>query len=568
MYISEVNINGFRNFENITIPFTRFTTIIGKNDEGKSNLLEAISLVLHSDLFNSKSKKLGQSDFNRTKLKVFNDFIDTNRSKIISEDSVVLSELEKLIPKIQVKLTFLDPSNDYEKGLLKDFIEGDEINQYYSIEYLFEPKDYQTYVKYIVALAKTDTKDFISIEDYKYDIYSVNNGKSISFMKRQSFQGNFIYAERDMFSQDNNPTSMDLVSKILEKTVNNLERSKIIDLYNKFFDGLKDLSSFKKLFDYLINDEESNLKSFIETLELKPNTPKFKSIFSNVKISYGDDYLYQKGLGKRNFMYIMLLFSYFNNVKDLFNLIAVEEPESHLSTDNLNLIMSFIHKSLKSDNTLTQFIITTHRPEVINKLKLDNVVIVNENNAISLKNVETDLVNYLSKRPNIDILKILFSKKLCLVEGVTEEMYVNTVLENMDNSIFDIDVISIGQRGFRMFLDIWLKVNKGTSNKILVIRDFDNLLQAKDDHDQYAKDNKNIRISTTSNYTFEDDFVTESTNGKLLSKMLNCEEKDVADKLKSDKANSMFEICQSISNKKLVLSIPAYIKGNIEWLKK
>ena len=59
MYISEVNINGFRNFKSITIPLSKFTTIIDKNDKGKSNLIEAISLVLHIDFFNSKSKNPG-----------------------------------------------------------------------------------------------------------------------------------------------------------------------------------------------------------------------------------------------------------------------------------------------------------------------------------------------------------------------------------------------------------------------------------------------------------------------------------------------------------------------------
>jgi predicted ATP-dependent endonuclease of OLD family len=264
----------------------------------------------------------------------------------------------------------------------------------------------------------------------------------------------------------------------------------------------------------------------------------------------------------------MLLFSYFNNVKDLFNLIAVEEPESHLSTDNLNLIMSFIDESLKANNSLTQFIITTHRPEVINKLRLDNVVIVNENKAISLKDADVNLVNYLSKRPNLDILKILFSKKLCLVEGVTEEMYINTILENEENSLFDIDVISIGQRGFRMFMDVWLEVNKDTNNKLLVVRDYDNLEKAKKDHDKYEEENDNIKVSTTKNYTFEDDFSQESNNAKILSKKLGIIENEVAEKLKDDKAQNMLDICQMISKKELQLTVPEYIKGNLEWLKK
>ena len=44
------------------------------------------------------------------------------------------------------------------------------------------------------------------------------------------------------------------------------------------------------------------------------------------------------------------------------------------------------------------------------------------------------MVNYLAKRPNFDILKILFAKRLILVEGPTEEMFINTFL---DKEVFE-----------------------------------------------------------------------------------------------------------------------------------
>ena len=68
-----------------------------------------------------------------------------------------------------------------------------------------------------------------------------------------------------------------------------------------------------------------------------------------------------------------------------------------------------------------QTIISSHNPNIINKLEFKNVIAFSNNKAISFKDVDLKLVQYLSKRPNFDILKLLFSNRVILVEGTTEE---------------------------------------------------------------------------------------------------------------------------------------------------
>ena len=47
MYISEMEISGFRNFKEAKVPFHEgVNVVIGHNNTGKSNLLRAIALVL------------------------------------------------------------------------------------------------------------------------------------------------------------------------------------------------------------------------------------------------------------------------------------------------------------------------------------------------------------------------------------------------------------------------------------------------------------------------------------------------------------------------------------------
>lgn len=42
MYIKNIHIENFRNFQYIDIPLNQFTIVIGENDAGKSNLLGEI----------------------------------------------------------------------------------------------------------------------------------------------------------------------------------------------------------------------------------------------------------------------------------------------------------------------------------------------------------------------------------------------------------------------------------------------------------------------------------------------------------------------------------------------
>ena len=49
-------------------------------------------------------------------------------------------------------------------------------------------------------------------------------------------------------------------------------------------------------------------------MKLIPNFPNLKNIFTNINIGYGEEFLYQKGLGTRNLMYLILLFSYFKTM--------------------------------------------------------------------------------------------------------------------------------------------------------------------------------------------------------------------------------------------------------------
>lgn len=50
MYISNLSIKNFRNFTTFDIDLKPFTLIIGENNTGKSNMLEALCLLLGQEI--------------------------------------------------------------------------------------------------------------------------------------------------------------------------------------------------------------------------------------------------------------------------------------------------------------------------------------------------------------------------------------------------------------------------------------------------------------------------------------------------------------------------------------
>lgn len=572
MYIKNVYIKNFRNFKEINIPLNPYTTIIGDNDVGKTNFFDAIKLLLNNNSIQFYSKRLVLTDIN-------NLAVNELRNKILKElptlkanmdNDVELASICDFIPKVVIRLSFADANDDYQRKLLCDWLNQDENgNIKYEIEYIFKPKDDFAFIKTMILMLELDEKATIPIDMYEYSIYSTNNNKSINLQKYTNFNVSIINAERDNFSENTNKMSYKLVSSLLEKNLNTEEKSKISKAYNNFFDEIKELSSYKEVFKKLENEKFENLSEIVKRIELIPNFPNLNTVFSNINIGYGDEFLFQKGLGKRNLILMLLLFSNYRDEGRKFNLMCIEEPEAHLSNNNLNIVLSFIEKSTSKKDKYSQIIISSHSSKTINKLKFSNVVVLKENNAITFDK-DDYLTKYLSKRPNFDILKILFSNRIILVEGATEEMLINTWLQINNNIINEIEVIAIGQKGFKTFLDIWKKLNDSTGKKIGVVRDYDNQPKAKEEHDKYNND-KNIFVRTTEGYTLEDDLVNTGNNKKILCDIFNTT--DPVKYMKNDKAESMLKLCERMllpedDSNRISISMPKHIQEILNGLQK
>ncbi|TOA13996.1 ATP-dependent endonuclease, partial [Vibrio parahaemolyticus] len=220
------------------------------------------------------------------------------------------NQIEK-IPKVSVTVEFAEPKDSYEIALLAKWIVSDGDKETYKIRYDFKPKDNNDMLDIVKKSLAGKTLDDINwftlpVELYDYQIVSVNNEKPIAYSDLKHVSIHSINAERDDFSESSSMKSNSIFTKLLMNTLNDDDKGQINAAYSEFFSTIEKAETFDKVIG--TNKDFENYDSIIEQLECTPNLPNLKNILSNITLKYGNEFLYQKGLGRRNLIYILILF--------------------------------------------------------------------------------------------------------------------------------------------------------------------------------------------------------------------------------------------------------------------
>lgn len=587
MIISNVKIKNFRNIENIDIPLNQMTVFVGENNSGKSNILKALTLPLGNDEIGQQVKRLGWQDINDNSKKEYFEFLYEQQDKIKIGD-IAIDVFKAKLPRVSVELTF-EPSDLLDEYYLKNF--GNEIlvdsgNIVYGIEYRYEVENAGLLLEHLNKVFNMD--DFVFEESrmnllpmrfYNYSIQVPSNQENVSYADLHNFKYNSLEAERDNFSVKSNQLGSRALVNLLEGRLAPDKQLLIEKAYKKFFDGVNELGSLNKIVDFSNQEHIENIKDIFDEIKLLPNMPNMKSLLNNVSLGIGDEYLHTQGLGQRNLIYIFLMIASLEKSAEALNVLTLEEPEAHLSVSNIHLFSSYINTFLAKnesdhENNKLQIFISTHSSQLLNKLSLDNIVIVSEGHAYSLKNeYDSEDFNYLGRKPNQELLGLLFSKKCILVEGPSEELLIKSYLNFQTDKLNEINVLSL-HKGFKKMLDLWLKVNKEGSNKIAIIRDYDNQNKAMSEHHEYNQYD-NICVETTTEYTLEPEFIKTGDNFLKLKAYFEKEhgwtDIETAENLdkqwRSAKADTMFKFCLDFGTGDLEgVELPRHIQKAISFL--
>lgn len=518
MRIARVQVENYRNLRSVNVKLGPIVTLVGENNSGKSNLLRAMTLPFMADEGPS-GKRLSWFDINNEAKDSYYAFIRKHRDEIIAGNLDVES-FRAAVPFVTVTVDLHYEQIDIYD--VKDLLvsNGDAPVPRMRYRWFVANPDALLELVRSLVMGVTDIQSIkmslLPMSAYQYEIVTpdASGDRHLPYDILARFRYFVLPAERDSFAASADRLGSKPLVHLLQEKVEPDGQKRIELGYGEFLKTIRDAAKLDEVINWQDYSDDPRAKDFFDSVSVLPNMPLMSSVFSSIRLGYNDESLSLQGLGHRNLILMAVMLNAYLETSDDISLriVAVEEPEAHLCVNNTLLMASFF-KVFGEKDSRTQLIYTTHDAEFVNKVGLDKVVVLHDGTAVSLDGaLQPEDLNYLANNPNTDIFKLLFSHRLILVEGITEELLIKSYLQ-AKCELNDIKVLSF-HKGYRDIIRIWKMINSGNGNKLAVIRDYDDQPNAQREHEKLEDDQ--VHVKTTTGYTLETDIVTTGKNHRLL----------------------------------------------------
>lgn len=457
MKIKSVILENFRIFkEKTVIDFDDFTALIGKNDIGKSTILEALEIF-----FNDKDAhvKIDKDDLNKyTESEdiligvVFNDLpekikIDATFETTLSDEYLLNKdgylEIHKIYSKDKLKETSIfayHPKNEELKDLLL-LTRNDLIKRAKELDVDLSDEDKRISAKIRNAIRKKFSGK-MEFENIRIPIDKA--GTRELWDKLQRYLPIYALFQSDRKNIDKDDEIQDPMNLAVQKILKTEEiQNKLNDIQEEVENAVKKvaLETIEKL-------REMNPEIASELKPVIPSQLKWSSVFKGITISSdGEIPLNKRGSGVRR----LILLNFFRaeaenkkNERNVPNIIyAFEEPETSQHPDHQKkLIEALINLSRHRDN---QIIITTHSPGIASMLPLESLRYLSKENGkvyIEKGNDQTyeKIAEALGVLPTVrkeDINKI---KLILCFEGPTDIEFFKRLSKKFKTDKFYVDL--------------------------------------------------------------------------------------------------------------------------------
>ena len=539
MIISKIKVQNYKLFKEKIINFNDgINILVGNNDSGKSTILELISIVATGKLNGINIEKLINSSFFNNEIR--NKYIESIESQnYIAPPEIIIEAYCKE-----------DNLNSYHKGNNNTL--GEDCC---GITFSFEFDNLQFASIYKEQLLNGEIKD-IPIEYYKITFKSFNgdnlhlrdlpfNLLMIDTSKKDysNLVSGFIHNNISEFLSEED--QVNLKSEYRKNQQNFKSLPAITDLNTKLRDNVKINNKVVS-----INIKDNNLNKWKEDMSISVDNIPFESV----------------GFGTQNSIKIELALS---NNKDRVSTIIIEEPENNLSYSNMNKLVS----NIEENNKGKQLFISSHSSFIVNKLGLDNILIVNYGDVSSLNKLNDETKEYFTKLPGFDTLRLILANKVILVEGPADDLIIQRAYKDKYHKLpinDGVDVISVNSLAFKRYCDIALLVNK----EIVIVTDNDGNIQENilDKYDGYiGKDTikicyeKDENLNTLEPAVLNVNLTKEDfTNFKQVISRNNSMINKSKDEILSFMENNKTEWSMRVFDSELTIKYPQYIEDAIE----
>lgn len=533
MKIKNLKIDGYKNLQNTElIHNSDFISIIGNNGSGKSNLLEAISIIF-SNLY--ENKKNIPFDF-------------TLEYEHFGSGKFVKIEKKKAKLSFYIDNSIAVSVTDYLPNKVVAIYSGDEMRFWLNC---YEP----FYKNFVASLTYTTTPQMLYLNKYYWDIallcLILKAEKDQSLATKQNKNKEFLEQILSIHKVEKiafklNPTNKKRYHPTIIALIEILEQKKEYML--------------KELTDLLNNYDVVTLFAYLYIA----STNKDRKIIENITILF-DDGLKLEDLseGQKKMLLIKAALE-FAGQQD--TLLLLDEPDAHIHVCNKNKIIEIVEEYKNN----RQIIITTHSPTITDHIEENNLYMMNNGEFIEKKKQEIigEITGGNKHAQNVILSDLEANKDILLVEGKTDVAHIALALSKLqeDNPKYrglNFTYLPFGgASGLKLFVEEF-PIKKKNSVFAFLDRDqsgFDaiketcNFSGLKDEFNGHEINNIHINfIPKKQNYNYSD-FVIEDYYPFEVYKEFYFKDVTCVNKLKNPaKSNTKIafsEYCKNISKEK------------------
>jgi len=328
------------------------------------------------------------------------------------------------------------------------------------------------------------------------------------------------------------------------------ERVELSRQYRSLREEFSDRESVKRINDRLKTDNEALTD---RELGLAIDISQ-RYTWEGSLVAHLDDLPFQSiGKGEQSALKILLAIG--RRANDA-HVVLIEEPETHLSFTSLRRLIIRIEERCANK----QVIIATHSTYVLNKLGLQNLILLGDGSTTRITDVPEDTIDFFKKLAGFDTLRLVLAKAAILVEGPSDELIVQRgYLDAKGKLPIDdgIDVISVGL-SHKRFLDLAVRLNR----YVWVVTDNDGktLEQVQERFSEYLDSPYiSLHVGDDPELNTLEPQIVEANDLAILSAALGKEygsKEEVCDAMLKDKTGSALAIFES--GTKIVM--PQYIR--------
>lgn len=409
--ISKIYIENFKSIKNQEFELSNFTPLVGYNNAGKSNNLEAIKWVL-------RKTSLGANCFNNT-----------------SQPIVVVSKIEGISHEI------LNNIDQTHRARIEPFLDGETL----------------TIKRIQDAPGQTLAQIRLQVLDPNDNVTWQNNPTGIDNAIKDLFPepihiGAMENSEEDISKSSTTST----IGKLLAEIIGPIELQ-YGQQVNTALNGLKDILDVEgsnRAPELNAFDQEINVKldAFFPDVQVKVHipTPELKEVFKKGTIKVYENLfpnakdVSSLGHGAQRAIQMTLI----RHLADLklnqqqnstTTLLLIDEPELYLHPQAIEILRNSL---AVLSNQGYQIIFSTHSPFMITHRDVGNTVLVRKNDILgtfkrtTLKSAIPIIENHAQHQITLlyslsNSSNILFSEKIILAEGKTENRLIPVLLEKI-----------------------------------------------------------------------------------------------------------------------------------------